>query len=136
MLEGTTLVDGHVKSARLVAISGDTTYEVRDFIPRFSDSRNYARNFGLQWQIHAKTQLDSCIGATYSRDRFFQTTGWPERMAGERVLEVGSGAGRFTEVILKTGARVYSFDLSDAVLANYANNARHPDLCLFQGDLD
>ena len=65
MLEGTTLVDGHVKSARLIAISGDTTYEVRDFIPRFSDSRNYARNFGLQWQIHAKTQLDSCIGATY-----------------------------------------------------------------------
>jgi len=57
-------------------------------------------------------------------------------MAGERVLEVGSGAGRFTEVILKTGARVYSFDLSDAVLANYANNAQYPDLCLFQGDLD
>jgi 2-polyprenyl-3-methyl-5-hydroxy-6-metoxy-1,4-benzoquinol methylase len=135
VLEGATLVTGHVKSARLVTMTRDTSYEVRDFIPRFSDSRNYARSFGLQWQIHAKAQLDSCTGATYSRDRFFHTTGWPEKMAGDRILEVGSGAGRFTEVILKTGARVYSFDLSDAVLANYANNAQHPDLCLFQGDL-
>jgi ubiquinone/menaquinone biosynthesis C-methylase UbiE len=56
-------------------------------------------------------------------------------MTGERILEVGSGAGRFTEVILRTGAWVYSFDLSDAVLANYANNAQCANLCLFQGDL-
>ena len=135
VLEGATLVHGHVKSARLVTGTGDTSYEVRDFIPRFSDSRNYAGNFALQWQIHAKTQLDSHTGATYSRDRFLLTTGWPATMAGERILEVGSGAGRFTEVILKTGARVCSFDLSDAVLANYTNNAQHLNLCLFQGSL-
>src|SRR6185503_9012386 len=36
-------------------------------------------------------------------------------------LEVGCGAGRFTEVLLDAGARVFACDLSRAVEANYAN---------------
>ena len=38
------------------------------------------------------------------------------------ILEVGSGAGRFTEVLVTTGATVISCDLSSAVDANYRNN--------------
>jgi SAM-dependent methyltransferase len=56
-------------------------------------------------------------------------------MHGQRVLEAGSGAGRFTEVLLKTGAKVFSFDLSSAVDANQANNGTHPALGLFQASI-
>jgi SAM-dependent methyltransferase len=62
-------------------------------------------------------------------------TGWKEDLSGERILEAGSGAGRFTDILLQTGAAVYSFDFSEAVDANYANNGARPNLVLFQGDL-
>jgi SAM-dependent methyltransferase len=48
-------------------------------------------------------------------------------------LEVGSGAGRFTEILLSAGARVVSFDYSIAADANLANNEAKGDLFLFQG---
>jgi SAM-dependent methyltransferase len=51
------------------------------------------------------------------------------------VLEAGSGAGRFTEVLLKSGATVFSFDLSGAIDANAANNAHNANLNLFQASI-
>jgi SAM-dependent methyltransferase len=51
------------------------------------------------------------------------------------VLEAGSGAGRFTEVLVSTGATVFSFDYSSAVEANFANNGSAENLCLFQADI-
>jgi SAM-dependent methyltransferase len=62
-------------------------------------------------------------------------TGWPVDLRGERVLEAGSGAGRFTEVLASTGATVYSFDYSRAVEANFLNNGSAPDVHLFQADI-
>ncbi len=71
----------------------------------------------------------------FSRDRFVAATKWPARLEGEKILEVGSGAGRFTQLALETGADVYSFDLSDAVDANYANHGSEPNLHLFQASI-
>ena len=42
-------------------------------------------------------------------------------LRGKSVLEVGCGAGRFTELLLEAGARVFASDLSTAVEANYDN---------------
>lgn len=95
----------------------------------------YTDSFGFQWTAHARTQLDSHSGKPISRDRLFGVTGWPARMDGQRILEAGSGAGRFTEVLLTTGAEVWSFDDSDAVDANRANNGRAPNLRLFRSDI-
>ena len=50
-------------------------------------------------------------------------------------MEAGSGAGRFTEVLLQTGAEVFSFDYSNAVEANLSNNGEKLNLHLFQGDI-
>jgi SAM-dependent methyltransferase len=99
------------------------------------DTKNYAENFGLQWQAHAKTQLDSHNGSNISEQRLYETSGWPHDLRGEKVLEAGSGAGRFTEVLAKTGASVFSFDYSSAVIANYKNNGNMPNVCVFQGDI-
>src|SRR5678815_5329084 len=129
------MVDGQVESGRLGDAGDQVTYPIINYIPRFVGSGNYATNFGLQWQIHARTQLDSYNSSTYSRDRLFETTAWPTDLKGERILEAGSGAGRFTEVLASTGARIFTFDYSEAVVANYQNNRSKGDITFFQGDI-
>jgi SAM-dependent methyltransferase len=104
-------------------------------VPRFVPSDDYARSFGFQWNIHASTQLDSFTDRPISRDRLFATTKWPTELPGETILEVGSGAGRFTEVLVTTGATVVSCDLSSAVDANYRNNGENANLLIAQASL-
>lgn len=94
-------------------------------ILRLVDDQNYTDNFGLQWNRFAKTQLDRAAGgSTQSRERFWLETGWtPDMLDDQDVLEVGSGAGRFSRVVLEeTRARLWSLDYSSAVDANLANN--------------
>ncbi|MGC1188526.1 MAG: class I SAM-dependent methyltransferase [Candidatus Acidiferrales bacterium] len=98
-------------------------------------SENYAASFGFQWQLFDRIQIDKAMGNNFSRDRFVAGTQWPARLEAERILEAGSGAGRFTQFALETGADVYSFDLSDAVDANYRNNGAEKNLHLFQASI-
>jgi SAM-dependent methyltransferase len=111
------------------------SYRVKSSIPRFVPQDNYAESFGFQWTIHEKTQLDSYTGLPVSRKRLFDVTGWPADMSGQVILEAGSGAGRFTEILLETRARVFSLDYSCAVESNWRNNGQSGNLQLFQGDL-
>jgi SAM-dependent methyltransferase len=113
----------------------DAPYPLKDGIPRFVPPDNYAASFGLQWQRHRRTQLDSAVGQPISEQRLFQATGWARDLRGQRILEAGSGAGRFTEVLCRSGATVYSFDYSGAVDANRLNNGAHANLQLFQADI-
>jgi 2-polyprenyl-3-methyl-5-hydroxy-6-metoxy-1,4-benzoquinol methylase len=112
-----------------------TSYSVSGGIPRFVSSENYSQSFGFQWNLHDKTQLDSYIGRPISQQRLFGVTGWPTDMSGQVILEAGSGAGRFTECLLKTGAQVFSFDYSSAVDSNWRNNGQSDRLELFQADM-
>jgi len=137
-----TLANTHVESIDQEIVGGllkckncSASYPVKGGIPIFVLEENYTNSFGYQWNIHRKTQLDSNIGLPISRNRLFGVTGWPENMEGEVILEAGSGAGRFTEVLLGTGAEIYSFDFSSAVEANWTNNGYCSNLNLFQGDI-
>ena len=110
-------------------------YPIVNSIPRFLEDfqNNYAENFGLQWNLFKSTQLDSVSGIDLTYRRFWNNTKWTkEDLKGKKILEVGSGAGRFTEIILASGAQVVSFDYSNAVEANYENNKHKGDLFLFQ----
>lgn len=112
------------------------TYPVVNGIPRFVPAENYARDFGLQWNLFPKTQLDSHTGLHLTEDRLARCMrGAFAELAGKRVLEAGSGAGRFTEILLKHGAIVDSFDFSNAVEANAANNGANRRLTLAQADI-
>ena len=112
------------------------TYPVVRGIPRFVPAENYASAFGDQWNRFPRTQLDSHTGLPLSEDRLARCMrGHLPQVAGKRVLEAGSGAGRFTEVLLKHGALVDSFDYSSAVEANAANNGTSDRLTLAQGDI-
>jgi SAM-dependent methyltransferase len=104
-------------------------------VPRFVSSEHYADSFGMQWNIHRQAQLDSHTGLPLTRDRYNRATHWPEDLKGETILEAGSGAGRFTEILATTGADILSFDLSSAVEANCANNGHNPNVLIFQGDI-
>ena len=110
-------------------------FHVRRGIPRFVADEQYAESFGFQWNAFRKTQLDSHTKLPLSRERLFGVTSWPTNMEGQRILEAGSGAGRFTEVLLATGAQVFSFDLSTAVDANAANNSKARNLIIFQASI-
>lgn len=92
-------------------------------IAHFVPSGRYADNFGSQWRKFPRTQLDSYTGLPLSRDRLRRCMGERlfESLAGKHVLEAGCGAGRFTEILLDSGAYVTSVDLSLAVEANAAN---------------
>jgi SAM-dependent methyltransferase len=107
----------------------------RNGIPRFVRDDGYAESFGEQWNRYRRVQLDSATGKPLSRRRLFEGTGWPERLDGERVLEIGCGAGRFTEVLLAAGAEVWAVDASSAVDATRANLGDAERLHLAQADL-
>ena len=96
-------------------------------LPRFVSSDNYAASFGFQWSRFPTLQLDSVMGNDLSRRRFYDCTRWARELPGERILDAGCGAGRFTQFALESGAEVLSFDLSgavDAALANHRNVRR------------
>lgn len=122
-VERQPLVSG---GARLQCTQGHE-WPMDDGIPRLVTSRrNYADAFGLQWNTFRTTQLDSTCGVDISLRRARRCIGpeaWAhlEQHPESHVLEVGCGAGRFTEVLLKTGVRVTSIDLSSAVEANQKN---------------
>jgi 2-polyprenyl-3-methyl-5-hydroxy-6-metoxy-1,4-benzoquinol methylase/uncharacterized protein YbaR (Trm112 family) len=110
-------------------------FPVVDGIPRFVPRENYASGFGLEWTKHAQTQYDSYCGLPVSEHRFFSETHWPRDLKREVILEVGSGAGRFTEQAANTGATVVSFDYSYAVEANYASNGARENVLIVQADV-
>lgn len=111
-------------------------YPIVGGIARFVERDNYASDFGSQWNRFPRTQLDSHSKLTLSEDRLQRCLGEPlENLRGKLVLEAGSGAGRFTEVLLKHGAIVHSFDYSNAVEANLSNNGTSDRLLLVQGDI-
>ena len=112
----------------LVCASGHS-YPVQSEIPRFTNEA-YSSAFGYQWKIFAKTQFDSYTKTSITKNRVIEACGeevW-SLMSSSMVLEVGCGAGRFTEILLNSGAMVYSVDLSLAVDVNKENfplNSKH-----------
>ena len=114
--------NGTIAEGQLICASCGRAFPIVRSIPRFVHSEDYAHSFGYQWNYFDKTQLDSHMGNDLSRERFFATTQWPQKMEGQVILEAGCGMGRFTQIALETGAEVFSFDLSNAVEANLRNN--------------
>ena len=117
------------RSGELACAAGHR-FAVDDGLPRFVRDEGYSASFGLQWQEFRRTQVDSRSGIPLTRERFFSGTGWPARMAGETILEAGCGSGRFTEILLDTGAHVVSFDYSRAADVTHGElAARGAEVC-------
>jgi SAM-dependent methyltransferase len=133
MHQGT--LTGSSDGAQLLCGEG-CRYEIVAGIPRFVPQANYARGFGLQWNTFRTTQLDSQTHTTISADRLRRIAGGNLRaFEGKTILEAGCGAGRFTEVLLACGAKVFAADLSTAVEANAANCGKFSDYFVCQADI-
>lgn len=129
-----SLIDGKLTDA------DGNTFHFNNGVVHIADLDNYTKSFGVQWNKFDTTQLDRDFdGLVLSQKRFFAESGWsPHDLAGNDVLEVGSGAGRFSKVVLQhTQAQLYSVDYSDAVSANFKNNGQiAPDrFHLFQASI-
>jgi 2-polyprenyl-3-methyl-5-hydroxy-6-metoxy-1,4-benzoquinol methylase len=125
----------HKEGEALISDKGES-FPVIENIPRFTGLDNYANAFGLQWKSFAKIQLDSYNGSTISRDRLERCLGTPlEQLKDKNILEVGCGAGRFTEHLVKSGAHVHAVDLSMAVEVNAANIGNVSNYRVAQADV-
>jgi ubiquinone/menaquinone biosynthesis C-methylase UbiE len=113
-------------------------FPIVDGIPRICEPGNYTDNFGKQWNAFRLTQIDSAE-QDLSQRRFFAETGWTAAdLNGIDLLEVGSGAGRFSRVVLEhSKANLFSIDYSSAVEANHETNRAIADgrLKLFQASI-
>lgn len=110
--------------------NGELTFPYKNGAYRLVPNENYTNNFGYQWNKFAATQIDrEQKNMQLSYNRFFAVTGWDkENLDGKNVLEVGSGAGRFSQIVLDhTRANLYSVDYSNAVEANFKNNGHHKE---------
>ena len=128
--------DGEIEEG-VLSDGSQTTYEIKNFIPRFVGFEDdIAAHWGEQWNHYCRTQIDAFNGTTLSRDRLCKGTGWKlSELRGQRILEAGCGAGRFTQVLLDAGAEVYAFDYSSSVDTVLANVGHHPRLFVAQADL-
>lgn len=110
-----------IKNNSFISEKGES-FPIINGVPRFVEQNNYAQAFGLQWKTYAKTQLDSYSKTTISKDRVERCLGFSlENLKNKTLLEVGCGAGRFTELLVNPGALVHAVDLSVAVEVNKEN---------------
>ena len=112
-------------------------YPCKNGAYRIVKDDNYTENFGYQWNKFAGTQVDKSSALSISKSRFFAESQWDkEDLSGKNILEVGSGAGRFSQVVLDfTNGNLFSVDYSNAVEANYKNNGPNERFNLFQASI-
>jgi SAM-dependent methyltransferase len=130
-------------SHKALSVSGDQlinndgeAFPIINGIPRFVPQENYASAFGLQWKTYAKTQLDSFSNTSITQDRLERCLGMPiGGLKDKTVLEVGAGAGRFTELLVKGGGLIHSIDLSVAVDVNKENIGNAPNYQIAQASV-
>ncbi len=118
----------------LVCTGCGRMYPLVNGVVRFVDEQRYAGSFGFQWQVHARTQLDT-DESNRSEQAFRRRTGFrPEDLAGKLVLDVGCGMGRFADVAERWGAHVVGVDLSLAAEVA-ARNLAGREATIFQADV-
>ena len=98
-------------------------FETSEGVLILDKSDGHVANFGKQWRDYVDVQIDSKnnfdISKKYLEDLLFNNL---EVLEDKNVLEVGSGAGRFTEHICKYAKQCVSVDLSSAIYFNVASD--------------
>jgi SAM-dependent methyltransferase len=85
--------------------------EIADFLDPAND--HYAQSFGAQWAKYRHVQIDRFNGTLASfRHLADFTHGYPEVLRDKVILEIGSGAGRFTDYLVDMGRFVITVDPS------------------------
>ena len=100
-----------------------------------NESDSYVDNFGKQWRDYRDVQIDSInqfsISKKFFNQMFFNK---PDVIFKKNVLEIGCGAGRFTEYLVKYAKKCISVDLSSAIYHNVSLDS--PNLSLVKADFN
>ena len=60
---------------------------------------------------------------------------YPDILNGKDVLEIGCGAGRFTEYLVKYAKKCVSIDLSSAIYHNVSSDSKNLQLINFKKEI-
>jgi SAM-dependent methyltransferase len=124
-----------VKDNTLIS-SDNESFIIKNGIPRFVPEDNYASAFGLQWKNFALTQLDSSNKTSITKERVERCLGFPiSNLRNKDILEVGCGAGRFTELLVQGNGHVHAIDLSVAVEVNKENVGSYSNYSIAQASV-
>lgn len=105
-------------------------------IPRFVADDEYAASFSFEWTTHDRTQLDIHNDDDASARTLTEKTGLTaEDVRGKLVLDAGTGAGRFADVLSRWGADVACVDLSWSVEAARRNLMDRGNVLVAQADI-
>ena len=87
---------------------------------------HYVKNFGKQWKNYNKVQIDSynnfLVSKNFLKKIIFNELNF---LKGKKILEIGCGAGRFTEYLAPLSSICVSVDLSSAIFYNVASNEKN-----------
>ena len=101
----------------------------------FDKDDGYTSNFSKQWKEYNSTQIDSInqtnISKDYLIDLLFNNI---EILKDKNILEIGCGAGRFTEHLINYCKICVSVDMSGAIFHNIAKDSKK--LYLIKSDLN
>jgi 2-polyprenyl-3-methyl-5-hydroxy-6-metoxy-1,4-benzoquinol methylase/uncharacterized protein YbaR (Trm112 family) len=120
---------GDVIEGELTCTRCNSHFPITRGVARFvREDDDYCQNFGYQWQRWKDLQIDRLGNHDISERRFFSNAPWDrEWLKGKLILDAGCGAGRFTDIAAKYGARVISCDISQAIDACRDTTKVHGD---------
>ena len=99
-----------------------------------NEDDKYTKNFSKQWEKYRNIQIDSLnnfdISKKYLEKLLFNNI---SSLKNKKVLEIGCGAGRFTEYIVQFAKICISIDLSSSIYFNIAKKSEN--LFLIKSDL-
>ena len=106
-----------------IKIFFDNPFEFRDNVFIANKKDKYTSNFSKQWRNYTYVQIDSknnfSISENYLKSLLFDSL---DILKEKVILEIGCGAGRFTEHIVKKSKLCVSVDLSEAVFHNVSKD--------------
>src|SRR5262245_54133923 len=107
----TSMSANSVEEGALACRGCGATYPITRGVPRFVGNDGYVGSFSYEWNRFNRVQFDPSNGTTESEDTFTEKTGLTAAdVKGKLVLDVGCGAGRFSEVVSRWGGRVVGID--------------------------
>ena len=111
----------------------ENKFKIERGVHILNENDGYTENFGKQWKKYTNTQIDSLNNFKISNKLltklFFNNL---NIIKDKNVLEIGSGAGRFTEIIIKYAKTCTTVDMSSAIYFNVSKN--NPKLSRIKAD--
>ena len=94
-----------------------------------NESDDYTINFGKQWRDYRDVQIDSINNFKISRDYLLKMLFNNLSIIKDKtILEIGGGAGRFTEYFSEYCKECVSIDLSSSVYYNISKNQKNTQI--------